>query len=126
MTTSGTPKLPDYLIALPDSGTESDANRPSGKELYFIPAGHSWDDRWELTTDLHVEVSNPQEEIVAVACLDLQEYGLGDSLESAITDLLTSLSDYCQSLESRESKLAPSASEDLTVLRRLLHNRLVG
>ncbi len=46
---------------------------------------------------------------------------MGDSLESATTDLLTSFSDYYQSLESREANLAPSASKDLQILRRLVH-----
>ena len=127
MTASRTHKLPDYLIPAPHSGTELTGNPPSGKELYFIPAGHSWDDCWELASDLHIEVdTTPEDKAVVITCLDLQEYGMGDSLESAITDLLTSLSDYCQSLESREANLAPSASKDLYTLRCLLRNLMSG
>ena len=121
MTTYGTHKLPDYLIPAPLSETEPTGNPPSSKGLYYIPAGHSWDDCWELASDLHIEVNTTQEDDAAVVtCLNLQEYGIGDSLESAITDLLTSLSDYYQSLKSREAKLAPLASKDLDALRRLL------
>ena len=123
MTTSGTHKLPDYLVPSPHSGTESTNNPPSSKGLYYIPAGHSWDDCWELASDLHIEVdTTPEDEAVVITCLNLREYGMGDSLESAITDLLTSLSDYYQSLESREAKLAPSASKDLQILRGLVRS----
>ena len=121
MTTSGTHKLPDYLVPVLHSETESTGNPPSGKGLYYIPAGHSWDDCWELAYDMHIEAdTTPDDGSVVVTCVDLQEYGIGDSLEFAITDLLTSLSDYYQSLESREAKLGPSSVEDLEALKRLL------
>ena len=119
MTTPGTHKLPSYLVPSPCSDTESNSDIASNKGLYIIPYGHTWDDCWELAADLHIEVGASPEEVV-VTCLDLQEYGTGDSLESAITDLLTSLSDYRLSLESREANLAPSASKDLRILRRLV------
>ena len=125
MTISGTHKLPEYLVPSPHSETEQTGNPPSGKGLYYLPAGHSWDDCWELASDLHIEVNTSQEEIVAVTCLNIQEYGMGDSLESAIADLLTSLSDYYLSLESREGNLSLSASKDLQTLRRLLDKLLV-
>ena len=121
MSTSGTHKLPVYLVPAPHSGMESTRNPALDKGLYFIRAGHSWDGCWELDADLHIEVNTSSEEAAIVTCLNLQEYGMGDSLESAITDLLTSLSDYYQSLESREANLAPSAIKDLHMLRRLLH-----
>lgn len=122
MSSQRTHKLPACLFPSPCSGAESTGDSTSNKGLYFIPAGHSWDDRWELTADLQVEVNISQEEVVAVTCLALQEYGAGDSLESAVTDLLTSLSDYYQSLESRAGKLGTPASKDLSILRRLLQD----
>ena len=120
MTAPGTNELPGYLVPSSCSGTESNSHPSPNTGLYTIPSGHSWDDCWELAADLHIEVNTSPEEIVAVACLALREYGIGDSLESAITDLLTSLSDYYQSLESREANLAPSAIEDLHTLRHLI------
>ena len=113
-------QLPAYLIPSPNTGTESTGDPALDERFYFIPSGHSWDNCWELTADLHVEVNSLQEEMVSITCLDLQEYGIGNSLESAITDLLTSLSDYYQSLESRQAKLAPPGVKDLNALRHLL------
>ena len=126
MTIPRTHKLPDYLVPSPGSETEPNIYLVSNKGLYFIPSGHTWDNCWELAADLHIEVNTSPEEIVVATSLDLQEYGNGDSLESAVTDLLTSLSDYYQSLESREANLSPSAAKDLHILRRLLHTQAGG
>ena len=123
MSTSGTDKLPVYLVPAPQPETKSTGNSVSGKGSYFIPAGHSWDACWELADDLHIEVNTSPEEPVIVTCLNLQEHGIGDSLEIAIEDLLSSLSDYFESLESREEKLGSSAAEDLHTLRRLLRTQ---
>ena len=123
MSTSGTDKLPVYLVPASQSERKSTGNSVSGKGTYFIPASHSWDACWELADDLLVEIKTSPEGAVIVTCLDLQEYGIGDSLEIAIEDLLTSSSDYLQSLESREEKLESSATEDLRTLRRLLRTQ---
>ena len=120
MTTSGTRKLPDYLVPCTCPGAESSGDSPSIKERYLIRAGHSWDDSWELASDIHFEVNSSETELVVVSSLNIQEYGIGDSLESATADMLTSLSDYYQSLESRKTKLAAPAASDLDTLRRLL------
>ena len=120
MSTPRIHKLPAYLIPFPNTEKESDGNSALDERFYFIPSGHSWGNCWHLTADLHVEVNSLQEEMVSITCLDLQEYGIGDSMESAITDLLTSLSDYYQSLESRQAKLAPPGVKDLNMLRHLL------
>ena len=120
MGTSGTHQLTINSTAYQSVGTLPSGNPTSSKGLYYIPARHSWDDSWELAADLLVEVNTSREEVLAVTYLAVQEYGIGDSFESAITDLLTSLSDYYQSLESREAKLAPSSVEDLEALKRLL------
>ena len=101
-------------------GTMPSGDPTSSKGLHLVPAQHSWGDLWELSIDLLVEVNTSRENVVAVTYLTVQEYGIGDTLESAIGDLLTSLSDYYQSLESREANLAPSAIEDLRTLRYMI------
>ncbi len=73
-----------------------------------------------MAADLRIEVNPSSEEVVIVTCLNLHEYGIGDSLESAVADLLNSLSDYYECLESREANLGPVAIEDLHKLRRAL------
>jgi hypothetical protein len=91
--------------------------------LYIIAAQNSWDDSWELTKDLLIEVRTSSKEVLAITYLTVQEYGVGASLETAILDLLTSLSDYYQSLEAREKTLDSSAREDLKRLRQLIRTR---
>ena len=120
MASSGTDKLPDYLFPFLRDQGEAEDSPSSARELYFIPAGHSWDKCWELASDLYLEVNLSHGQEVAVSCLELQEYGVGVSLESAVADLLTSLSDYYESLVSREDNLAEPAVEDLQTLRNLL------
>ena len=91
------------------------------KGLYYIQANFSWDNKaWALQQDLYVEVYTSWKEVLAVAHWTIQEYGVGDSLETAIMDLLTSLSDYYQSLEAREDRLAADAADDLAKLRDML------
>ena len=122
MATSGTNKLPDYLFPFLQSAKGTEGTPSSGGKLYSIPAGYSWDNCWELASDLHIEINASQEETVAVSCLNLQEYGVGESLESAVADLLTSLSDYYESLASRQGNLTEPAIRDLQLLRDLLRN----
>ena len=82
--------------------------RRSETARYVVPVQYSWDNGWELTGDLPVDVRTSQEEVVAVARLTVEEYGVGASVEDAVLDLLTSLTDYYQSLEARgrESRAA--------------------
>lgn len=126
MANSGTRELSVNPVSYQSSGTAQSGGPASSKGLYFIPAGHSWDDSWELAADLMVEVNTSWEDVTAITHLTVQEYGIGDSLESAIQDLLTSLSDYYQSLESRQSRLAPQASKDLEMLQRLVRSEGVN
>ena len=65
------------------------------------------------------DVRTSQEEVVAVARLTVEEYGVGASVEDAVRypHLLTSLTDYYQSLEAREGSLGPPAAKDLEILR---------
>ena len=64
--------------------------------------GTSWDDEWESIDDLLVNVHTTPQEVVASTYLPTLEYGVGDTVPEAVHDLLTSLSDYYHSLESRE------------------------
>ena len=88
--------------------------------LYLVLRQSSWDEAWELQHDLLVEIRTSWEEVVASTYLTVQEYGVGPSLETGIQDLLTSLSDYYQSLQARGDRLGPSEVEDLQRLRSLI------
>jgi hypothetical protein len=90
------------------------------RELHVIPADYSWDGDWELTGDLVVEVQTCQKEVLAITRLPVEEYGTGASLEEAVLDLLTSLSEYRESLEEREARLGAPAVADLAKLRGII------
>ena len=96
----------------------------SDKDLHVIPSDCSWDGDWELAVDLAVEIQTCEQEVLAIAHqLTVEEYGAGASLEEAVRDLLTSLSEYRESLEEREEKLGTAAVADLAKLRKILHRR---
>ncbi len=103
------------------------ADRPDpGKGLHVIPSDCSWDYDWELTADLVVEIQASGEEVLAVSHhLTVEEYGEGASVEEAVQDLLTSLSEYRESLEEREARLGASATEDLAKLRGIIRRSWV-
>ena len=88
--------------------------------MRVLPAHYSWDNAWELVSDLPVEVQTSDGQIVATTNLSTQEYGIGSTVEEAIFDLVTSLSDYFESLTDYEGRLGPSETEDLKILRRLI------
>ena len=93
---------------------------------FVIPACYSWEDawerRWELLDDLHVEMREcfKCEQTLAVFPLAFEEYGVGPTWHIAIFDLLTSFSDYLESLGKHEGRLDPSAEDDLAMLRKLV------
>ena len=89
----------------------------------LLPAGYSWDDTWELARDLTVEVQTSEQETVALTRLTVGEYGVGNNLNEAVYDLLTSLSDYKEALEARETGLANSAVAELQALRELVRRK---
>ena len=93
----------------------------AGREGHVIPSGYSWDGGWELAGDLVAEIRTSGEEVLAVAHqLTIEEYGAGASLEGAVQDLLTSLSEYREALEEREAKLGAPAVADLAKLRNVI------
>ena len=93
---------------------------------FVTPACYSWEDgwekRWELLAYLHVEVREcfECEQTLAVFPLTFEEYGVGSTWRAAIFDLLTSFSDYYESLLEFEDGLGPPAQEDLAMLCKLL------
>ena len=123
MTTVGThvlkinPQFPSYYF-----GTTQVGNPESSEAVHILLAGHSWDNVWELATTLLVEVHTFRDVVKAVTYLTVEEYGIGSTVEEAILDLLTSLSDYLQSLEERRERLSQSALEDLGKLRKLVRS----
>ena len=88
--------------------------------LFLFGSGYAWGDGWRLRNPLFMEIHTSRRDVLAITYLTVQEYGLGLSFEEAVKDLMTSLSDYCQSLEAREDRLAPDAEEDLALLRDLI------
>ena len=100
--------------------TVTDNLPPSSEKPHCIPTGHAWEGGWELARDLRVEIRTTSEETLAVTLLTEEEYGAGTSLEEAVQDLLTSLSDYRECLEEREARLGAPAAADLARLRKVI------
>lgn len=112
------------ILSPPAGSTQQVQLAPSGGGLFLIARGRSWEG-WELTTDLMAEISTSGREVMASTYLEIAEYGVGASLEDAVADLLTSLSDYRESLEKREDRLGPPAVHDLEKLRKLIVRQLL-
>lgn len=100
--------------------TVTDNLPPYSEKPHCIPTGHAWEGGWELARDLWVEIRTTSEETLAVTRLTVEEYGTGASVEEAVQDLLTSLSEYRESLEEREERLGVPAVADLAKLRKIL------
>lgn len=90
------------------------------EEMYFVPEGYSWDGSWCLTAILMVQIRTSLKEVLATTWLTVQEFGVGESFEEAVDDLLTSLSDYWEFLQAREERLGPVEQKDLDLLRHLI------
>ena len=72
----------------------------------------------ELTAEARIENDK-----YVVVDYQLDEYGIGNSLEEAQQDLLDSLVDYLASLERREHRLADRELHNLQLLRNMLVRR---
>lgn len=105
------------------SGTFQVEDDPLTVGWHVIPAHYAWDDSWELSRDLIVEVRSSRAETVALTRWSVGEYGVGGNSKAAVYDLLTSLSDYREVLEAREGGLADSALSELKALRALVNRR---
>ena len=93
----------------------------SASGMYLLPAGFTWDDRWRLAENIVVEVRITSEAVLLLSHGALEEYGAGDTLDEAIWDFLTGLSDLRQSDAAHEDRLAPDDTRRLATLRRLIH-----
>lgn len=74
---------------------------------------------YKLQVDLTAEVKTESDKYV-VFDYQVNEYGMGNSLEEARQDLLDSLVDYLVSLEKREHRLATRELHNLQLLRNML------
>ena len=74
---------------------------------------------YALQADLVAEVRVESDKYVVVD-YQVDEYGIGDSLQEAEQDLLDSLVDYLTSLEKRENRLGDRESRYLQALRNIL------
>lgn len=121
MATTGTNEL---LVSNPHfvsgHGTVDTGSPITSEGLYWLAKGTCWDNEWELMVDLLVNVRTTPQEVIASIYLTALEYGAGHTVPEAVQDLLTSLSDYYKSLESREDTLGEPGIEDLSRLRSLV------
>ncbi len=107
-----------------DAYSDSSTVAINSGDAYLIPAKRSWGNpSWELLNELPVELQDSGTETLVATCLAVQEYGIGETFEKAIEDLLTSLSDYYESLEAREDRLAESEANDFAKLRQVIRRR---
>lgn len=74
---------------------------------------------WKIRLDSVAELRREGSSIVAIH-YDVDEYGIGETAEEALADLLTSLVDYRAFLERRGKRLAAKEQSDLARLRMLL------
>ena len=95
--------------------------------LHTLPPGTCWADdegrAWVLQERLLVTIhSSPDDpDITANSYLTISEYGIGASIVDALQDLLSSLSDYYQSLLVYQGDLGETEVADLTRLGTLLY-----
>ena len=80
-----------------------------------IIGGGPWKTRLVSVAELRREGSK-----IVATNYNVDEYGIGDSSEEALADLLVSLVDYRASLEKRENRLAAKEQSDLAWLKTLL------
>lgn len=74
---------------------------------------------WKIRLDSVAELRREGSSIVAIH-YNVDEYGIGETAEEALLDLLTSLVDYRAFLEKRGKRLAAKEQSDLAQLRTLL------
>ena len=84
---------------------------------------------WRLKTFQLIRVRRTRKEFVATTWLEggaLVEYGSGKTAGEAITDLVTSLGEYREALEERESKVGDSSLKELAHLRNIIERTTNG
>ena len=88
--------------------------------LIVIPAGWEFSRGYRLRSVLLVQLLTSEEGVLATTYLETEEYGWGNTGNEAITDLMSSLVEYIESLESRREKLSEKSMLDLTKLHQLI------
>lgn len=76
-------------------------------------------DNYTLQVDLVAEVKVESDKYVVVD-YQVDEYGIGDSMQEAEQDLVNSLVDYLVSLERRQTHLGDRERHNLDILRTIL------
>ena len=84
-----------------------------------VPRDTVISDECKLKVDLIAEVKVEDDKYV-VTDYEVDEYGIGDSLQEAQQDLFDSLVDYLASLARRENRLGDRERQSLQVLRSIL------
>jgi hypothetical protein len=87
--------------------------------MLIIPKDTAIQSNYKLKVDLVAEVKVENDKYVVVD-YQVDEYGMGDSLQEAKQDLLASLVDYLTSLERRENRLGDRERRNLQALRNIL------
>ena len=87
--------------------------------MLTVPPGARVNEEYTLQTGLTavVKVENGQYVVVEY---QIDEYGVGESLQEAQQDLFSSLIDYLKSLEKRENRLGDKERRNLSSLRNML------
>jgi len=87
--------------------------------MLTVPADTRVSKHYILQAGLIAEVKVEDDKYVVID-YQVNEYGIGDSLQEAQQDLLDSLVDYLTSLERREKRLGENEKHNLQVLRSIL------
>jgi len=87
--------------------------------MLTVPRGTVINNNYKFQTDLTTEVRFEDDKYVVVD-YQIDEYGIGDSVQEAQQDLFSSLLDYLMSLERREKRLGNRERRNLQILRQML------
>jgi len=87
--------------------------------MLTVPPGARVNEEYTLQTGLTAEVKVENGQYVVVE-YQIDEYGVGESLQEAQQDLFSSLIDYLKSLEKRENRLGDKERRNLSSLRNML------
>jgi len=115
------PPVTNTSIAYPIFQIENTAIRLGTESLSLGVLNQGWQSNGghRLKSLLLVTLRTSESGVLAITYLDTQEYGWGKTEDEAITDLMTSLVEYMESLEVRRDRLGDPALTDLNKLRML-------
>jgi len=94
--------------------------KPESLTVFALHRDSEWDG-WCLKSPLVLQLRRVRKQWVASTWLEgVAEYGVADTESEAARDLVVSLGDYREALETRENKLGESARRELARLRILI------